>query len=329
VTSAFAVVGPDAFMSGWVWHPSLYTGAMALLLAGGIRLRSGSRWWAAVIVAIPGAYALMHYSGFVLYGAAAVALLASRRPRDLWLPIVAGVAVSALAWAPFLVFEAHHHWSDFHTISNSADPAQSLEARVRERASGTRFAFRHLGQALHGPVLLTPVIVLLALAACIQALVRRTLTFPVAIGAGVVLAGVAAQVAANMALRTDVLMLWLLPLYLLAAWFVTQTRWPAVSAVAIVAILVLGSIDLSRAVADTAADHTLSAEWAAARAARPVRYDNASVINALYLPCDPPWGWGAETWYLQEVNRRGAGVAAAARANAWGSRTGVCYSRRA
>jgi hypothetical protein len=99
VTGAFTAVGPDAFMSGWVWHPSLYTAAMALLLAAAIRLRSGSRRWAAVIVAIPGLYALVHYSGLVLYGPAAVALVASRRLRDLWLPVLAGVAISVVAWA--------------------------------------------------------------------------------------------------------------------------------------------------------------------------------------------------------------------------------------
>ena len=60
---AFLVVGPDAFYSAWVWHPSLYTAAVALMLAAGIRLRDGSRWWASVLVAIPGLYGLVHYSG--------------------------------------------------------------------------------------------------------------------------------------------------------------------------------------------------------------------------------------------------------------------------
>ena len=54
VLGSFLVVGPDAFVSALVWHPSLYTGAMALMLTAGIRLRRGSAWWAAVLVVVPG-----------------------------------------------------------------------------------------------------------------------------------------------------------------------------------------------------------------------------------------------------------------------------------
>lgn len=67
VLGSLLVVGPDAFFSAWVWHPSLYTGVTAAMLAAGTRLRDGSAWWAAPLIAAPGLYGLVHYSGWVLY----------------------------------------------------------------------------------------------------------------------------------------------------------------------------------------------------------------------------------------------------------------------
>ncbi len=328
VTAVFLVVGPDAFNSAILWHISLYTGAMALLLAAGIRLRSGSRWWALVITAIPGLYALIHYSGFVLYGSSALLLLISRRKfADLWVPVAAAFALTLVAWEPFLSFEMQRHWSDFTTIWHGANTDHTLRQFIAQRYHGTWFALTHLGESIRGPVLLTPVITLLALGALIVACVRRTAVAPVLVPTAVVAGGLAIQVATGMGHRTDVLMLWLLPLYVLAGWLLGQVRWTAVVAVAAVAILVLGSIGLERTVNSTPTALTLSSRWAAARTKAVVYYDNTSVINALYLPCDPPWSRGAETWYLEEVIHPGDGIKAALAANAFSARRGTCADR--
>jgi hypothetical protein len=329
VTSAFLVVGPDAFMSGWVWHPSLYTGAMAVLIAAAIRLEHGSRWWATVILAVPGLYALIHYSGFVLYGPSlALLALARRRPRTILPCVTVALVVTAVAWTPFLVFEAQRHWADILAISDQADTNRTLGAKLDARVTGARFALTHLGEALHGSVLLTPLIEAGAAAAVALALVRRRLPRAVVIPGAVLATGLLLQVATNMAHRTDVLLLWLLPLYALAGWCVGQARLGAVAVpLAAVAVLAVGGIDLQRAVAGTAPGRTLAAEWRAARAKAAVAYD-PTLGNRLYLACDPPYDWGSETWYLEEVLRRGDGIAAAAAAGAFRVRKGTCAARR-
>src|SRR5262249_3223637 len=115
-------VGPDAFISYWIWHPSLYSGALALLLTAGIRLRDGSVWWGAVVTALPLVYALIHYSGFALVGASLFLLVASRRRlRDLAMAAAVGLAAAAVAWVPFLIFEGHRGFSDFWTIVHGVD----------------------------------------------------------------------------------------------------------------------------------------------------------------------------------------------------------------
>ena len=214
VTSAFTIVGPDAFMSSWIWHPSLYTGAMALLLGAAIRLRGGSRWWALAVAAIPGLYALVHYSGFVLYGPAAVAFgLSRQRVRDLLEPIAVALALTLLAWAPFLVFEWHRDWLDFQTIYDSTKAtgglSRGLVATIRDRLLEARFAINHLGEGVainrvgqaSRSVLLTPLITLLAFGAVAYAIIRRRFAYPVMLGVGVITSGLALQVVAHMGLR--------------------------------------------------------------------------------------------------------------------------------
>lgn len=326
--SPLLIVGPDASMSSWVWHPSLYTAAIATLIAAGLRLRSGSRWWAVVVIAIPGLYGLIHYSGFVLVGSSLLLLLLSRRKiGDLWVPLVIGIALTLMAWTPFLSFEAQRHWSDFTTISNNADAGSTFSLNIHQRYGATKFALRHLGRGFYGAVLLTPVVVWLAFAAFIVSAVRRKLAAPVLVPSAVLAGGVAVQIVTNMAARTDVLMLWLVPLYMLAGWTLSQIRWTTPAILAVVGVMVLGSIDLDRAVRKTPAPHTLSHEWEAARSKAPVHYEPAAP-STLYLPCDPPWYWGAETWYLEEVLHPGDGIKAAVAANAFAGRKGQCAAHQ-
>ena len=44
--------------------------------------------------------------------------------------------------------------------------------------------------------------------------------------------------------------------------------------------------------------------------------------NTLYLPCDPPYDWGSEIWYLQEVLHPGSGLRAAVKGGAFRWRKG-------
>jgi hypothetical protein len=337
---SFLVVGPDAFWSALVWHPSLYTGAIALILTAGIRLREGSAWWAGVLAAVPGLYALVHYSGFVLYAPVlALLVLSRRRWRGLVIPVLSGTVLAACAWQPFLWFEGHRNWVDLTRIAGAADDAGSLEAKLEERLTALRFAVSHLGQSIHHSVLLTPVIQGMALVAFLIAVIRRRWLEPgFALPAAMLLSGVAAQVIANQGERTDVLMLWLVPLYALAAWAVAQTadfarlavvgRFAAAAVVAVVAapVVVLGSIDLAHAVGATPATQTLRSTWRAARGNAPVRYqagvDPASSANTFYMPCDPPYDWGSEIWYLREVLHPGSGLRAAAEGGAFRWRQG-------
>jgi hypothetical protein len=351
VLSAFLVVGPDAFVSSWTWHISLYTGAFALLLAAGIRLRTGSTWWSAIVVAIPGLYALIHYSGFVLFGPALVLLLFSRRRWiDLVAPLAAGLSCTALAWVPFLLFEERRDWSDLSTISGSADPASTLHAKLVERYYGARFALDHLGQGArgvdagwHSAVLLTPIIVGGAIAALLLAVLKRSTDRAVVVPTAVLATGLAIQVASNEGNRTDILMLWLVPLYALCGWTAAQActfiagrlsgreahaAVAGITTAVVVSVLAIGGIDLERAVGSTLPSHTLSHELAAARTHSPVHYQQTTgrVINSYYLPCDPPYDWGSETWYLEEEMHPGTGIQAAIAARAFVGRRGSCSS---
>jgi len=323
-TAAFAVVGPDAFMSAWIWHPSLYTAATALLLAAGIRVRSGSAWWALVVVAVPGLYALIHYSGLVLFGPGAVLLWMSRRRlADMWPPLASGLALTLAAWTPFLLFEAERNWADFATIVHNTVGDQSASQQLAMRYAGLRLALRQL--VAYGGFL-PPLMMALALAALVAGLARRATAGAVACCAAFVAAGLAVQVAADLAQRLDVLMLWLLPLYVLAGWAVGRLRRAALIAIAVVVIVLLGAVDLGRAINETPASRTLAEQWATARSGAAVAYA-PSKVNSLYLPCDPPWDWGAQTWYLREVLSRGEGVRAAEAAGAFAGRRGRCGSR--
>ena len=140
VLGSFLIVGPDAFYSANVWHPSLYTAAMALFLTAGIRLRTGSRWWAAVLVAVPGLYALIHYSGVVVFAPALALLMLSRRPwKQLAAPAAAAVGMVVCAWAPFLLFEVNRDWVDLRTIVGAGDTAGSPWHKIAEHVTDLRF----------------------------------------------------------------------------------------------------------------------------------------------------------------------------------------------
>ena len=96
----------------------------------------------------------------------------------------------------------------------------------------------------------------------------------------VVVTGVLAQVVANQGARQDVLMLWLVPLYALAAWATVQVASlprdilgrRAVTAAVVVLVAVFGSVDLVRAVRATPENQRLSEQWHAARTGAPVTY---------------------------------------------------------
>lgn len=108
----------DAAMTADIWHPSLYVGAVSLLLAALLRLRSGgSRWWVVVPVALPCLYALIHYSGLAL--APAVLLLPRRRWRAFLLPAALALVVVLLAWLPFLAFEHGRGWADLSGVGHA------------------------------------------------------------------------------------------------------------------------------------------------------------------------------------------------------------------
>lgn len=327
-TTVLASVGPDAFLSTWIWHPSLYTGAVALLLTAGIRLDRGSRWWGAVVAAEPASYALIHYSGFALLGPSLVLLwLARRRGKQLLAPIAVGVIVSGLLWVPFLVFEAGRGLSDFTAILHGVDAARTPSGKLHERLDALKFAVAHLGDALHGPVGLTGPLDVLAAGALFYAWGRRKASTPVPVYASVIAAGLLVQTVTNMGYRTDVLMLWLLPLYGLAGWVVGQLPRAGAVAAVIAALAVVGAFDLRQAITFTPYPQRVAKEWAAAASHPAVRYTNLFHLNEVYLPCDPPYTRGSQIWYLEEVRQRGAGIRAAEAAGAFRDRAGPCASR--
>jgi hypothetical protein len=341
----FLVVGPDAFFSAAVWHPSLYTAAVAVLLTAGIRLRTaGSHWWAAALLAVPGLYALIHYSGVVLFAPALALLVLSRRTwKQLVAPAAVAVGVVVCAWVPFLSFEVDRDWVDLRTAAGAGDSAGSLGHKLGERVSDLGFALTHLGQSIHDSVGLTWVLWPLVVLAVVVALTRRQWwETGFLVPAAVVATGVLAQVAVDQGGRQDVLMLWLVPLYALAAWATAQVaglmRNPhgrlAVTAAVAMLVAVVGGVDLVRAIRATPESQRLANVWHQARTGAPVRYlagvDPDSSANTLYLPCDPPYDWGSEVWYLREVLRPGRGLRDAAGAGAFRWRAGPpCADRDA
>lgn len=347
VLGLFLIVGPDAWFSALVWHPSLYTAAMCLVLTAGIRLPIESRWWAAVLVAVPGLYALVHYSGVLLFAPAFALLVLSRRGwKQLVTPVAAAVGVVVYAWLPFLAFEVGRDWLDLTTILGEGGSGGSLWQEITARLSHLLFAVTHLGQEDHDPVGLTWVLWPLVVLAVVIAVARqqwrdRAFLLP----AVVVATGVLAQVVANQGERQDVLLLWLVPLYALAAWATVQVaRLPrevlgrrAVTAAVVVLVAVVGGIDLVNAVRATPENQRLSEQWRVARTDAPVTYP-AGVLpsasesyNGFYLPCDPPYDWGSEVWYLREVLRPGRGLSDAAKGGAfrWRAGHGACPERDA
>ncbi|HEY7178115.1 MAG TPA: hypothetical protein VH305_02980 [Gaiella sp.] len=344
VLGTFLVVGPDAFYSAAVWHPSLYTAATCLVLAAGFRLRTGSRWWAGVLVVVPGLYALIHYSGVVLAAPALALLVLSRREwRQLVTPVVFAGGPVVLAWMPFLSFQVDRHWVDLKTVLDAGDTGGSLGHKLDERLSGLGFAVTHLGQSVHNPVGLTWVLWPLVVLAVVIAVARRQWRDPgFLLPAMVVVTGVLTQVAFDQGERQDVLMLWLVPLYALAAWATAQVadlledlprRVAAATAVAVL-VAVVGGVDLVRAIRDTPESQRLGEVWREARSGAPVTYlagaaPDASA-NTDYLPCDPPYDWGSQVWYLREVLRPGRGLRDAAEAGAFRWRAGPpCPARDA
>jgi hypothetical protein len=162
-----------------------------------------------------------------------------------------------------------------------------------------------------------------------------------ALPAAFLASGIAAQVVASQGERTDVLLLWLVPLYALAAWAVVQTTElarralsgrapartvPAAIAASVVVVVALGGIDLSRSIRAVPGEQTLSNRWDAARTNAGVRYDAGihpeASANTFYLPCDPPYDWGSETWYLKEVLDPGSGLTSAIEGGAFRWRSG-------
>src|SRR5262249_47517530 len=212
---SFLVVGPDVFVSTWVWHPSLYTAATALLLTAGIQVRRGSAWWAIVFVAVPGLYASIHYSGFALFAPALALLVLSRRPwSSLLVPLSVGAVLTVCAWLPFLFFEFDRDWVDLRTLVDAADTSGSLGTKLHDRFDALRWAVSHLGRPPYGSVQLTKVIWTLVVFAVLTALIRRRWRDPgFLLPAAMLASGLAAQVALDQGRRLDVLMLWLVPMY--------------------------------------------------------------------------------------------------------------------
>ena len=260
VLGLFLIVGPDVWFSAVVWHSSLYWAAMCLVLTAGIRLPIGSRWWSAVLVALPGLYALILYSGVILFAPALALLVLSRRTwKQLVTPAAAAIGVVVCAWAPFLAFEVGRDWVDLRTIVGEGDNAGSLWQAIDGRFSDL-LAVAHLGHERHDHVGLTWVLWPLVVLAVVIAVARRQWRDKAFLLPAVVVAtGVLAQVVANQGERQDVLMLWLVPLYALAAWATVQVaRLPrdilgrrAMTAAVLVLVAVVGSVDLVRAVRAT------------------------------------------------------------------------------
>jgi hypothetical protein len=352
VLGSFLVVGPDAFFSAWVWHPSLYTAAVALLLTAGIRLRAGSVWWAALLVAVPGLYTLVHYSGFVLFGPALVLLVLSRR---WWTSVLAPLAIGTVAvlcaWVPFLSFESDRGYVDLETVAGASDVSSSLGTKLEERVDDLVLAVTHLAQIPEdGPAVeldtarLLVVLWPLVLAAVAIAVLRRRWRDPgFAYPAAVLGSGMATQVALAQGDRADILFLWLVPCYALAAWGVVQlvelgqslvpraAVAPAVAGAAVALVVWIGIGDLSTSIDAMPPEHGLSEKWRVARSDAPVVYAAAGnprvSENRYYLPCDPPYDWGSEVWYLREVLDSGTGLEEAVAGGAFRAREGLPCER--
>lgn len=265
--------------------------------------------------------------------------MSRRRWESLARPLLSGMALTACAWVPFLLFERGRDWIDLRTVAGAADDTSTLRGTVQERVEDTLFSVTHLGWSLHDAALLTPLITVLGIAAVVIAALRGRWRDPgFALPAAMLVSGVATQVATGQGERSDVLMVWLVPVYALAAWGVSQAvdlvrshhapRATGAMLVTVVvgAVIVVGTADLVDSIRTTPQSSRLSEKWRAARAGGPVEYDAATnpenSANRFYLPCDPPYDWGSEIWYLMEVLDRGAGVRAAVESGAYRSRSG-------
>lgn len=338
VLGALVVVGPDAFISAWIWHPSLYTAVLAIMLSAGIRIQLGSPWWALVLVAAPGLYGLVHYSGVVLLAPAlALLLLSNRTLRSLLVPAFSGTALVGLAWLPFLSFQVHRSFIDLEAVVSAANSSTTIGEKLESRLQGFAFALSSVGHAHGGGGFLPYVIATMVMFAVLVALLHKRWSDPgFALPASMLATGIAAQTAVDQASRTDVLMVWLVPTYALAAWSVVQLTSlvrPAIdrrsAAVIVTGTVVfglscIGIVDLHNAIRKTAPAQRLGEQWRTARSSSPVRYEAAydpgRSVNRFYLPCDPPYDWGAEIWYLREILSPGRGRQEAVEGGAFRSR---------
>jgi hypothetical protein len=153
----------------------------------------------------------------------------------------------------------------------------------------------------------------------------------------VLLSGIGAQVLLAQGERLDALLLWLVPAYALAAWAVVQVAElvsravsgravaPTVAIAAIAVVGTVGIVDLNDSVDDVPLDRRLSAAWEAARADEPVQFNplgDEGSEHWNYLPCDPPYDWGSQIWYLREVLEEGRGLQEAVETGAFERREG-------
>jgi hypothetical protein len=237
-------------------------------------------------------------------------------------PLSVGAVLTLCAWVPFLSFEVHRNWVDLRALVGAADTSGSLGSKLHVRYVALRFAVSHLGEPPYGSVQLARVIWALVVLAVLAAVIRRRWRDPgFLLPAAMLASGLAAQVALGQGGRLDVLMLWLVPMYALAAWAVVQcvalTRVavgraaPAVAVVAVIVVTVVGANDLAISIRATPFEDRLDVKWQEARVNAPVYYEAGIYpqrsANKLYLPCDPPWDTGSEIWYLEDVLHPGAG----------------------
>lgn len=312
----------DALAPALLWHVSLYMGGVAVVLAAGIRLRDGgSRWWAALVTAVPLAYVLIHYSGLAL-AAAALLVLPRSRWRELGVPLAVGGLVGLAAWLPFLRFEATREWQDLLMVlaagaggQTPATPADGLANRLA--GFGTAVSVWGTGRWVEVSRVSQVVVAFAALGAA-HGIWKRE---PLATSSALVLVVGSGLVAVfGMGQRADIVMLWNTPLLLLAALGISRLpgRWLAAG---VLAAIVAGNLFIFWRAHDQFVARGESLQQNVARAQLGDAWQRSADDRtrtppeaSRYVPGDPPVvaGTGSEVWYLREVAQPGAGRAAAA-----------------
>ena len=194
-------------------------------------------------------------------------------------------------------------------VAGAADDSSTLWGKLEDRVSALRFASSNLGESIDGPIPSTTLIQAMVVFALIFALVGgRWRQSGFALPAAMLVSGLVVQAVLDQGYRRDVLTIWDVPLYALAAWTLVQavglTRKALVNRPAgtivgvgvIALVLAVGTVDRMDAIDTVAPNERLGATWRAARSGEPVEY-NAAIhprrwANRHYLPCDPPYGWG-------------------------------------